>query len=198
MFTLVVLVNCNAKYSDFNIHQKQLQSYTNQLLFKSFEYMLIGTNFGTYVKNRPGFEKQFRALSDKAWENTIHMIKYMTKRGGEHLLANQTVPAHVVELNEIQALSIALENEKSLTTEAHSLHKAYSHPHHPHNSISTHGYDPEVAHFLDENFIEGQAEVIRTLSGYTNDLKRLINVDPSQRTSTALNVHLFDEYLLSQ
>lgn len=195
-----ILPNCNALYSDFALHEKNLQNYTNQQLAKSYEYMLLASNFGTYVKNRPGFEKQFRALSDKAWNNAIDLIKYITKRGGQHdFEEKQPIAMHVVELNELQALSIALENEKALTMEAHRLHKAYSHPHQAHNSKGGNSaYDPEVAHFLDEKFIEGQADTIRTLSGYTNDLKHLIKVDPSLESSTALNVHLFDEYLLSQ
>lgn len=199
-----ILPNCNAKYSDFDRHLGELQNYANQHLAMSYEYLLLATNFGTYVKNRPGFEKQFRALSDKAWNNGVELIKYITKRGGEHSFvvgAKQQLAPRVVELNELEALSVALANEKSLAVTAHHLHKAYSHPHQPH--ISTKGqvsaYDPEVAHYLDEKFIEGQAETIRKWSGFTNDLKNLIKLDaPPRDVSTALNVHLFDEYLLTQ
>lgn len=52
----------------------------------------------------------------------------------------------------------------------------------------------QVAHYLEEEFIEDQASTVRKLSGYTNDLKRLIQ----DATDTSLPVYLFDEYLQKQ
>lgn len=196
------MVSCNATFSGFAYHLPSLQAYANHQLAKSYDYMLLATNFGSHTKNRPGFEKQFLALSNKAWENTIDLIKHITMRGGAHnFLArshviNVTQPtAHkqVLELNELESMALALESEKQLSAEAHSLHEHYSR----HHSTHPGQYDPEVAHYLDEEFIEGQAETIRKLSGYTNDLKRLMKVETGAQ-STSLNMFLFDEYLVSQ
>lgn len=196
------MVHCNATFSGFSSHLSSLQGYANDQLAKSYDYLLLATNFGSHVKNRPGFEKQFLALSNKAWENTIDLIKHITLRGGAHdfrarpHLRNVPQPtAHkkVLELNELESLALALESEKLLSAEAHSLHEQYSRHHASHPGQ----YDPEVAHYLEENFIEGQAETIRRLSGYTNDLKRLIKVDTGAQ-STSLNVFLFDDYLVNQ
>lgn len=96
----------------------------------------MSANFGTYVKNRPGFEKQFRALSDAAWERSLNLIKHITKRGGQHdfytrrSVTVSTPQKRVLELNEISAMAFALDTEKSLALEAHSLHERYSHANH--------------------------------------------------------------------
>jgi len=186
------LLNCNATYGGFNSNADYLQSYVNDHIAQSFNYMLLSANFGTHVKNRPGFEKQFRGLSDNAWEQAIHLIKHITKRGGKHdftarkSVSNQKRP--ILELDELNALALALDIEKSLAKEAHVIHEKYSHAAHPAH------YDPEVAHYLEEEFFEQQASSVRKLSGYTNDLKRLIK----DSIDTSLSVFMFDEYLQKQ
>lgn len=170
---------------------QHLQAYANDQLSQSFDYLLLAANFGNYVKNRPGFEKQFRELSDTAWERSINLIKHITKRGGVHdFYTRRTTTVarnnkRTLELDELSALAYALDVEKNLAVEAHSLHERYSHANHKAQ------YDSEVAHYLEEKFIEDQAEKIRELSGFTNDLKHLI----TDAKDTTLAVHLFDEYL---
>jgi len=189
------IANCNANFSGFSSGVQHLQAYANEQLLKSFDYLLLSANFGTYVKNRPGFEKQFRGLSDTAWEHSINLIKHITKRGGQHdfytrrSVTVSTPQKHVLELNEISALAYALDTEKSLATEAHSLHERYSHANHKSH------YDAEVAHYLEEKFIEDQATTIRKLSGYTNDLRRLLD---ESIVDGSLSLFLFDEYLQKQ
>jgi len=198
------LSNCNAVFSGFANHTHILQRYANHQIEKSFEYLLLAANFGTYAKNRPGFEKQFRALSDRSWNNGIDLIKHITKRGGAHNFS--IVSSHVIvednekcsvgatlkptnlDFNEIQALSLTLSYEKMLALEAHHIHEKYSHAKHPKE------YDPEVAHFIEEKFLEDQAETIRKLSGYVNDLKRL----SKDTTDVSLALYLFDDYLVKQ
>lgn len=138
------LGNCNANFSGFGSSIQHLQAYANEQLIKSFDYLLLSANFGTYVKNRPGFEKQFRALSDSAWNRAIDLMKHMTKRGGQHdfymrhAAPASPVPKRILELNEINALALALDTEKTLATEAHGLHERYSHANHKSR------YDAEV------------------------------------------------------
>lgn len=138
------MINCNASYSGFAQNIQYLQSYANENIAKSFEYLLLSANFGTYVKNRPGFEKQFRQLSDNAWENAIKLIKHITKRGGAHDFTARKVTTvskqleRTLELNEINALALALDTEKDLAVEAIRLHERYSHANHKAH------YDAEV------------------------------------------------------
>lgn len=136
------LINCNAVFSGFPKNVAILQRYANHQIEKSFEYLLLAANFGTYVKNRPGFEKQFRGLSDKSWGNGIELIKHITKRGGAHDFSissnNKTEKKQILDLNEINALALTLDYEKTLALEAHHIHERYSHAKHPAE------YDPEV------------------------------------------------------
>lgn len=136
------LVNCNATFSGFQASVPQLQNYVNEQIVKSFDYLLLSSNFGTFVKNRPGFAKQFKGLSDKAWSRSIDLIKHITKRGGEHKFEDPNTPVTkpVLELDEINALSFALDTEKSLALTAHRLHERYSHTNHAHGTRQ----DPEV------------------------------------------------------
>lgn len=130
------LPNCNANFSGFGSNVQHVQAYANDQLIKSFDYLLLSANFGTYVKNRPGFEKQFRQLSDTAWGRSIDLIKHITKRGGAHdfyARRSATISSQqkrILELNEIHALAFALDTEKNLSLEAHSLHERYSHANH--------------------------------------------------------------------
>jgi len=188
------LPNCSANFSGFSTNVHHIQAYANDQILKSYEYLLLAANFGSYVKNRPGFEKQFRALSDTAWNRGVGLMKHITKRGGAHDFAirhNSTVQQtvkRILELNEINALAVALDTEKTLSSEAHGLHERYSHANH-----KTH-YDAEIAHYFEEEFIEDQATTIRKLSGYTNDLKRLL----TETTDSSLSLYMFDEYLQKQ
>lgn len=141
---LDTLSNCNANYSGFSSSVQHLQAYANEQLIKSFDYLLLSANFGTYVKNRPGFAKQFRELSDVAWGRSIDLIKHITKRGGQHDFYTRrsatvsTPQKRILELNEINALALALDTEKQLAVEAHGLHERYSHANHKSR------YDAEV------------------------------------------------------
>jgi len=189
------LPNCNANFSGFSTNVQHLQAYANEQLIKSFDYLLMSANFGTYVKNRPGFEKQFRELSNTAWDRTINLIKHITKRGGSHDFtvrhaSTASTQKKILELNEINSLALALDIEKKLALEAHGLHERYSHANHKSH------YDAEIAHYLEEKFIEDQATTVRKLSGYTNDLKRLLEETAKQDSS--LSLFMFDEYLQKQ
>lgn len=48
-----------------------------------------------------------------------------------------------------------------------------------------------MASYLENNLVHQQADLIRELSGYTNDIKHLIGNQPDP----SLSLYLFDEYL---
>lgn len=136
------LKNCNASFSGFAKSIKHIQQLTNLQLSKSFDYLLVSANFGTFVKNRPGFEKLFHHLSDIAWANTINLIKFMGKRGGIHNFREQKTdetPLKVKEINEIFGLTYSLDAEKYLANQTDILHRRYSSTEHPKR------YDAEVS-----------------------------------------------------
>lgn len=45
-------------------------------------FLLQSTHFANYEQSREGFEKLFRKLSDSTWDDAIHLIKFIAKRGG--------------------------------------------------------------------------------------------------------------------
>lgn len=182
---------CTSLFSGFPHIQTDLNRYTKQMLDKSFDFLLLSAVFDQYSMDRPGFEKLYRKTSDKAWEDTIDLIKYQSRRGasvqvggGEGSNSIHEV-ASLLQSNETTSLELALEYEKILATEAHRIHKKISH------ADSTKHYDPDVAHYLDEKLIEYQSGQIRKLSGYITNLNDIIR----EANTKALGVQLFDEYL---
>lgn len=158
---------------------------------KSYEYLLLATYFNSYQKNRPGFQKLYQGLSDRSFDDTIDLIKKLTSRGGKvNFNTVHESPASVskvrmqLEVDELHSLAMALDNEKQLTNGAIHVHT---------RALHSGERDPEITQYLEEKFLTKQSETVRKLSGYVNDLSKLMNVpDPS------LSVYLFDEYLQKQ
>lgn len=181
------LNQCDAKYGGIEALESDLQRFTNSLFFRSFDYLLLATHYGNYIKNRPGFEKLFRGLSDSLWEDGIKTIKYITARGGQMNFAN--VPAELesetgsLELYELHSLGKALDIQKNLARTAFSIHQAASAHKQEH-------YDPEIAHHMEEKFMEKHRDIIRELAGHTKDLSSILD-----GPDASLGLYLFDEYL---
>nr|CAD7427355.1 unnamed protein product [Timema monikensis] len=160
--------------------------------FADYCYSETSTHFGTYEKNREGFGKLYRKLSDTAWEKSIDLIKHNAKRGGSMNFATRkdltgefiAKEANMYELDELQSLARALDIEKGLAEDAHHIHAEVT-------RRRENFHDAELSSYLEEHFVHRQADTIRDLAGHINDLKRLIE-DPS---SASLAVFLFDEYL---
>ncbi|KAJ2938681.1 hypothetical protein O0L34_g12008 [Tuta absoluta] len=187
------LPRCNALYGEYtrNNVAGELQAYANLHLERSYQYLLTSAYFNNYQTNRAGFGKLFRKLSDESWQKTIELIKHITMRGdvmdfarrSPHDAADRNF---TVELNELESLAKALDTQKEIAERAFHIHKEATK-----NSEKLH--DPEITHYLEEEFIEGHAKTIRNLAGHTTDLKKFITANNGQDLSLAL--YLFDEYL---
>ncbi|EAT46663.1 AAEL002158-PA [Aedes aegypti] len=179
---------CTSRFSGFPHLQPDMNKYTKQMLDKSFDFLLLSAVFDVYSLDRPGFEKLYRKTSDKAWEDTIELIKYQSRRGA-YVQLGAGSSAHdvssLLQSNETSSLQLALEYEKLLANEAHRMHKKISH------ADSTKHYDPDVAHYLDEKLIEYQSGQIRKLAGYITNLNDIVR----EANTKELGVQLFDEYL---
>ena len=117
----------------------------------------MAAQFGTFSKDRPGFEKVFHGLSDKAWNNGISMIKEAAKRGYKFTdiatTFNKQRTFNLKTLNEIKAMQEAASVEKKLLEDANDSHRHYSHAvkdNHPGKD-----YDAGIAHHLEE-YIENK------------------------------------------
>lgn len=184
--------NCNARYAAIDHLQPKMQDYIQLQMKKSYEYLLLATHFNSYQMNRPGFQKLYQSLSDRAFDDTIELIKQVARRGGFVDLskphANGVSNPPEVHLSELESLARALDNEKQLTLGAIHVHTSATH-----GTTENREHDPEMAHYLQENFLTKQAESVRKLSGYANDLSKLVTV-----SEPSLSVYLFDEYLQKQ
>ncbi|KAG5898578.1 hypothetical protein JTB14_016590 [Gonioctena quinquepunctata] len=183
-------LNCTAKYGAIEAVQPDLQKFANHHFIRSFEYLLMSTHFANYEKNRAGFEKLFRSLSDEKWHESIELIKYITKRGGEmdfnklsEDIMEEKPEERSFELYELTAMARALDVEKKFAVEAHKIHSEATR-----KSKSFH--DPEISDYLEKEFLHKQRDVIRKLAGYTTDLSDLLDGPDS-----SLSLFLFDEYL---
>lgn len=79
--------NCTPNYSSFalvnasNKIDADFAEYTSQLVDKSFYFLIMSSEFDKYHMDRPGFQKLYRKMSDKAWEDAIDLMKYRSRRG---------------------------------------------------------------------------------------------------------------------
>ncbi|XP_055612381.1 uncharacterized protein LOC129758786 [Uranotaenia lowii] len=149
---------CTSVFSGFPHIQHDMNRFTKQMLVKSFDFLLLSSTFDVYSTDRPGFEKLYRKISDKAWEDTMDLIKYQSKRGASVTLdgdANDSTHQvdTLLQSNETSSLKLTLDYEKLLANATHHMHKKISH------ADSSKHYDPDVAHYLDENFIEYQSGI---------------------------------------
>lgn len=147
---------------------------------------MLAAQFDSYVKDRPGFQAKFQALSDRSWAAGQELIQYITKRGAQFVFANQNeLKAGLADLNEFQAMATVLDTEKYLFEKARLTHKGYSHSDkHAH-------YDPEAAHYIEEDYLGKLAASVREYSGYANDLKNLYKGS----NDIHMDNYLFDQYL---
>ncbi|CAD6992249.1 soma ferritin [Ceratitis capitata] len=184
-------VICHARFGGIDNVESGIQSYINLNLHKSYQYLLMSAFYNSYQKNRPGFNKLYKSMSDRSFDDAIELIKHVTRRGGQvDFRAISQHPNSIaqsklkLEEDELHSLGIALDIEKTLTADATHVHYQ-----------STHGrpHDPHTAHFVEEKYLGRQADSVRQLSGYVNDLSKIMNQrDPS------LGVYLFDQYLEKQ
>ncbi|XP_056635854.1 ferritin light chain, oocyte isoform [Diorhabda carinulata] len=186
-------LNCTAKYGAIDGLETGIQKFTNHHIIRSFEYLLLSTNFATYERNRKGFEKLFRDLSDNKWHEGIELIKYITSRGGEHNfnVISSEVKGEEIEpvsfdLRELTAIAKALDTEKKFANEAHALHREATR-----NNRQFH--DPEISDYIEHEFAHKEKDLIRKLAGYSSDLTKLLS-GPDH----SLALFMFDEYLQKQ
>lgn len=193
---------CSPAYSSFlsrggKTVENDLKQYTSQMVDKSFQFLIMSSAFNKHSLDRPGFEKLYRKISDKAWEDAIDLIKYQSRRGSFGLVkpSKERNYGKVLDVQELSSLQFALEYEKTMAKEAHAIHRKISHAHSKagsNGSDDVYHYDPDTAHYLDEKLIEYQSGVIRDLAGYVHNLKHFTS---KQHAAGDLGNHLFDEYL---
>jgi len=184
--------DCSSLILDSPSHYSDFVKFTNDHIIRSYEYFFLSAQFGTHLKDRPGFEKVLTGLSNGAWNKGLEMIKESAKRGVAHsfgIANDDRVSAHG-DYNEVEALAKAVEIEKKLLTRANDIHRHHSHA--TLNEDKVKGYDAGIAHYLEEEIIEDKTGTVRTLVGHVNDLKNIFKKDAS---IFPMSLYLFDQYL---
>lgn len=206
---------------DGTVLSNKLTDYAWNQIVGSYEHLLLSITFDTYTKDRPGFEKLYRGLSDTAWNKAIDLIKYTTKRGGkfpndwDYSTKNYSLKyleptatnsdAHVMAgpiqkldkpVSELLSLEQAITVEKALAKTAFALHNEVQ----SHHKNAVKDLDAGVAHYLEEEFVEYQEDTIRKLVGYHNDFRTILGGEYECTTdkNTQLACFLYDEYLQKQ
>ncbi|XP_076652718.1 ferritin 2 light chain isoform X2 [Halictus rubicundus] len=191
--------SCTAVYGVFSNNEssktstltllQELQGFANQNMKESFHLLLISSYFGNYNVPREGFKKLYRKYSDKLWEDSINVMKYIAKRGGvmnfeqpSHSVSDSNIPKKIIPLFEIQSLALVLDKQKNLAEKAFQIHN---------NALAHTHKDPAIAHYIEERFLEAHTDRIRDLSGYITELKSLSPANNSISSS----IFVFDEYL---
>ena len=177
-------------------------NYTNENIVRNFEYLFLAAQFSTYSKDRPGFEKVFHGLADNAWNKGLDMIKEISKRGAAHsftIMSNDIVKVPQ-SLHEVAAMAKATDIEKNLLKGATNVFRHHSHASLKEKDAENNGYDAGIAHFIEEEIIEGKTETVRTLVGHVNDLMKLVETKKVKDcinvpSVSPLGIHLFDQYL---
>lgn len=184
-------------------HYDDFVKYANENLVKNFEYLFLAAQFSTFTKDRPGFEKVFHGLADSAWNKGLDMIKEISKRGVTHSFEkmSETAAVKVPESqNEVKAMAEASEIEKKLLEGAMNVFRHHSHASKKEEEAKASGFDAGIAHFVEEEIIEGKTETVRTLVGHVNDLMKLVEVNKAEDGTdipsvSSLGIYLFDQYL---
>lgn len=186
---------CTAEWGAF----PRLTDDTNTLisvhLTHSMQYLLQASHFNEWNINRPGFHAYFSKLSDEEWDSGIALMTHMIKRGGRLVETHFKVNIQEKWQNrqsELEALSAALDMEKSISNRAlHLAHAAVSvHKVAANESISATTKkpitgdaptdmpiaqrDPEFAYFLSERLNHQTVLRIKHLSNYVNMLAQVL------------------------
>lgn len=181
-------------------HLNMITDYVWDQIAASYTHLIFSVNFDIYTRDRPGFQKLYRGLSDKAWDRALHLIKYYTVRGGKPVLdiANNLTNIngdYPTSVEEVRSLKEAVRLEKDLSAKAYKIHAHFS----SHKGSDIKDLDAGIAHYVEEKFIEDQADTIRHLTGYYNDLSTLLGNEKCTKSKNgALACYLFDEYLQKQ
>lgn len=104
----------------------------NMELFASYTYLAMVSNFDDAIPNHqikflsqashfdrddvalPGLHKYFKRSSDEEREHAMKFMKYLNKRGGRVVLQDIKNPDLPLEMTALDAMSKALELEKSV------------------------------------------------------------------------------------
>ncbi|NP_001316747.1 ferritin, chloroplastic [Vigna angularis] len=113
-----------------------------------------------------GFAKFFKESSEEEREHAEKLMKYQNTRGGRVVLHSiKNVPSefeHVEKGDALHAMELALSLEKLVNEKLRSVH-----------SVADRNNDPQLADFIESEFLSEQVEAIKKISEYVAQLRRV-------------------------
>jgi len=103
-----------------------------------------------------------KKASDEEREHAEKFMKYQNKRGGRIVLQPIAKPTRDEWSGALEAITAALELEKTVNQTLLDLH-----------GVSGRNGDPHLADFLETEFLEEQVHSIKELSGHVANLNRV-------------------------
>lgn len=147
-----------------NFHEECEAGINKQInweLYASYVYLSMSSYFSRDDVALPGFAKFFRHASDEEREHAQKLMDYQNKRGGRVVLNPIDKPAKDEWGTGLDALTAALELEKTVNQSLLDLH-----------GVATKNEDPQMCDFLEGEYLKEQVEAQKELGDYITQLKR--------------------------
>merc|ERR1712071_684594 len=147
----------------------------NMELFASYNYTALAAHFNRDDVALKGFAKFFQSSSDEERDHADKVMKYQALRGGRVVLQAVNRPSSDEWDSPLAAMEYVLKLEKEVNQALLEIHAL----------TGTHN-DPHLAKFLEDEFLEEQAESIHQIAKYIAQLTRV---------GEGVGVHIFDKEL---
>jgi ferritin heavy chain len=170
----------NSSLARQNYHEEceaLVNKQINMELYASYVYMSMGSYFDRDDVAFPGLAGFFKKQSDEEREHAQKFMKYQNKRGGRVVLQPIAKPTRDEWGSPLDAITAALELEKTINQILLDLH-----------TTSGRNGDPQLCDFLETEFLEEQVKSINELASFITQLKRV---------GTGLGEYQFDKDLQS-
>merc|ERR1712018_122170 len=141
--------------------EENVNTLKHHKLTSYYTFLAMSQHFDRDDISLPGFSKFFKNRSDTKRDFAEKLMKYQNSRGGRIVFKDVTKPAQNEWRSPLQALEIAMEQEKMMNdfciTMTHTAEK--------------HG-DDHLADFMEDEFLAAQVNAIKDLSDKITQLKR--------------------------
>jgi len=148
-----------------NYHEESeahINKQINMELYASYVYMSMAYYFDREDVALPGFYEYFKKQSDEEREHAEKFMKYQNKRGGRIVLQQIAKPTRDEWSGPLEAVTAALELEKTVNQTLLDLH-----------AVGSRNGDPQLCDFLETEFLEEQVKSIKELAGHLTNLNRV-------------------------
>ncbi|XP_063242743.1 soma ferritin [Bacillus rossius redtenbacheri] len=152
-----------------------INSQINMELYASYVYLSMAYYFDRDDVALHGLRKFFEKQSVDEREHAIKLMKYMNKRGGRILLKDVKAPDRDEWGTAEDAMTAALELEKSVNDSLLSMHK-----------IATEKDDANLCDFLETEYLQEQVDSIKQIADHLTNIRRV---------GEGLGIFVFDKEL---